>query len=1257
MVKVVTWNVGGMYSDPRKRAAIFAELKKMRCDIALLQETHCPCMDTADEWQREWGGLAFFTDYSSSCDGAAILFKPGFSPSFQRTDLDPRGQFVRTVFSWESIDWTIVSVYVPNEVSRRKAFLRNVLPGLLVGQNLVVGGDFNCVLNTVLDVDSKNREPSAGAGRDLLVKAMQDTGTHDAYRTLHPTTRMYTRTGWGRQSPARLDRHLVSDSILPMVGAVKKRVSGLSDHDPVLMTIDSGNGLAHGPGYWKMNVTLMDEEGCSGFKLLWHRWKQCKNTHTGGVDGWCAEGLAKAAEFFQQLGKSRAAAERRREKEARQRVELLDRLLSKQDNTSWQKEAYQKGLHTAKAYLRERDLHRMEGARMRCKEKQDFLNETCSASFFRQEKARKPPSTITGLKDFTLDQQGKVQYLDREVTDRAGLQQTAVRFYSTLHRKRGTVRADQDTLLNPGATSWQPAESQRLDGLVQVGEAAKAVRSLDNGKTPGLDGLPAEFYKMFWKVIGEDIVDALNAAVARKGVSGAHNMSSMCEGVITLLHKKGDRDLMKNYRPITLLSALYKIFAKVLANRLAAIIGNVVHGDQTCAPNRQISGSIRAALDIMHHARARRVTGAILFLDQEKAFDVVDWGWLHRCLESKGADMHSAHGFGSLLRTLHHGACRRVLLNGEVSDSFAIQASVPQGCPLSALLYIISIEPLHEHIRRDGSIRGVVLPDGQELKTTGYADDTAAYVSTAASLRGVRRALDIYCRASAGSVNHDKTVGVMLGGARPWNGPRGPNDLQVTTWVRQDQCERYLGAYFGDPQEIQQFWDAALNKMRSRAGKWAARELSLYGRCLVHKASVASILWFMCSCMDTPRSVEIEMGKICESMIWRGQPILVAHSTACMPQPMGGFKKWDVISQLEAHRAKWGVRYLDPACTERWKPIVFEWFREAGSFWGLQDSIWTYQPTPAIRAAVQQHYMPQFWKDCISAFWKLGVYLAHGPTGDWMADFVFDSVTITDYCVVHYNRVQQVNLRSFSIKLAYWTILKGKYGHPVPSCQLRWPLINTPAPLLVDWVRAWNGVRSQSITKKQEGRALKLMHSAGKPSARMCRPGTCHCGSPAETMWHGIFECARARRLWARVEILWQRLGGQANVRHPMCKLTTPTREIEEQVPGEVWRLLCATMVDLLWVDWTAWIHNGAARSEQQIVIEWESTVRDCIRRLWMRARRLEREYKLHVDYVPGCIWSRPPEAHSQRFVSTWSGPLCSFAGTNPSPVITVRLP
>ena len=359
---------------------------------------------------------------------------------------------------------------------------------------------------------------------------------------------------------------------------------------------------------------------------------------------------------------------------------------------------------------------------------------------------------------------------------------------------------------------------------------------------------------------------------------------------------------------------------------------------------------------------------------------------------------------------------------------------------------------------------------------------------------------------------------------------------------------------------------------------------------------------------------------------------------------MGGFKKMDVELELQAYRAKWGIRYLDPSCRDSWKPIVRDWLHVAVARWGLGDRIWTVKPTRAQKAAVESSAIPRFWVECLKAFWQLRVSVdpetVHGPA-TLLEGHRFMSVTLSGYSTVHYNRIQSVNLTEFSIKLAYWCLVRNKHKVPVPTAQGRWDAIRRGT----DWPSAWGGIRNQSLTRKQEWRAWQLMHSVERASARLCRPCTCHCGHRDADMWHGLFECPHARGLWAGAEALWAALGGSSDVSDPMSKLTMPTWAMRDEVEGEIWRLICACIIDVLWIDWTRWAHQGRHDSLVTHKVQWRAHFHEAVTVLWMRAQRMNREYDYHIDYVPGCIWSQPRIDHEREFRARWVGVMGRVTG------------
>ena len=105
-------------------------------------------------------------------------------------------------------------------------------------------------------------------------------------------------------------------------------------------------------------------------------------------------------------------------------------------------------------------------------------------------------------------------------------------------------------------------------------------------------------------------------------------------GLSTLLPKKNKPgNLLKNWRPITLLNCDYKIAAKSIANRIKKFLPNIINNDQTgFLKNRFIGENIRLIESIINHTNMERIQGLLLFVDFEKAFDSIEWSFIEKTL-------------------------------------------------------------------------------------------------------------------------------------------------------------------------------------------------------------------------------------------------------------------------------------------------------------------------------------------------------------------------------------------------------------------------------------------------------------------------------------------------------------------------------------------------------------------------------------------------------------------------------------------------
>ena len=196
-------------------------------------------------------------------------------------------------------------------------------------------------------------------------------------------------------------------------------------------------------------------------------------------------------------------------------------------------------------------------------------------------------------------------------------------FYNDLYSSKCLSSTDANFFLDrKNITKLSENDQNKCEGLITEAEAKEVLKNMKNGKVPGSDGFPAEFYKFFWNDLGKFLIDSLNEAFTKSKLSITQRL-----GILTCLPKgEKSQEFMKNLRPITLLNVDYKILSGILAMRMRRVLPHIISSSQKgFLKDRYIGENIRLVYDIISILKKKGKEGLILPIDFEKAFDSIEW--------------------------------------------------------------------------------------------------------------------------------------------------------------------------------------------------------------------------------------------------------------------------------------------------------------------------------------------------------------------------------------------------------------------------------------------------------------------------------------------------------------------------------------------------------------------------------------------------------------------------------------------------------
>ena len=240
ILNLYSLNVRGL-QGMSKRKQVLNWLKRYNKGIILLQETHTSFKD--EIWfEKCWESTVFFSHGSTNAKGVCILIPKTIKANCTLHYRDTDGRILIVKIALEDTEYFVCNVYSPvsSHEKDQLTFLKNLTDELvpIKNNNLLLGGDWNVVLNPNMDKKGGNKEGNKNKYRDLLKNVIEDFELTDSWRLYHPNKKRYT---WFQHHPpvfCRLDMWLISESLLNILSYCKIESGFKTDHSLILFIFE-----------------------------------------------------------------------------------------------------------------------------------------------------------------------------------------------------------------------------------------------------------------------------------------------------------------------------------------------------------------------------------------------------------------------------------------------------------------------------------------------------------------------------------------------------------------------------------------------------------------------------------------------------------------------------------------------------------------------------------------------------------------------------------------------------------------------------------------------------------------------------------------------------------------------------------------------------------------------------------------------------------------------------------------------------------
>ena len=705
-------------------------LEESRSDVCFLQETHVSNPSVRKTLENTLAKFQIFMPLSdTSSRGVAILISKNSEIEILEQFFDSESRVIGIECKLRGHVVCFINIYAPNTIKEQMSFIENLYEIINRRKNIILGGDFNAI------VEMSDRVSMEEQTKSLRKSDREWTQFYHSFRLKEFQNKLSSanRMTWtnGTQS-SRIDRLYIHESLGIVAHYVENLFFPMSDHRMIRaeLRIDSENRKKEKTDrLWKLNDSILELESVeNGVKKIV---KEIPSLKAKYKNKWYDCFVKSVCEFLKYEQKRISQLSKERKATLFEKIDIIDELATNDDEKQ--------------------------------KLKAELVNELCE--YYKEEK-RGNEKRVCDERMAFISQPTKV-LIEEEVKKS---KQSTIRKYECRNGSKTENTCDivndvsifYQELLGNEVVSEETIEKYEfcmkplseeynwmgLDNKIRVTEVLDCIKGMSEA-SPGKNGLSIGFFKKFFPLFGEEFVEILN---------GDEDLPEVFKETVVKLIPKNDKEYksVNDLRPISLTNYEYRIFTKVLANRLRRVSDKIISPGQTCSIiGRKINDNVCLVRDLITDANLKSKELYLVSVDQSKAFDRVNHRYLFKLLEH----MNLGELMVSSIKRIYKDSFAQLMINSKLSDKIFIRTGMKQGCALSMLLYVLCIEELFERVRRNDEIKGYKISVCKPcvVKTTAYADDMCGVLSTFESISALFHEMNEWSLVSGAKINAEKT--------------------------------------------------------------------------------------------------------------------------------------------------------------------------------------------------------------------------------------------------------------------------------------------------------------------------------------------------------------------------------------------------------------------------------------------------------------------------------------------------------------------